>query len=165
MIKLDVCIVSLFLMFAGMQARAVDYQLPDLDGQMQSLEQYRGKWLIVNYWATWCKTCKKELPDLVSIHKDSSESDIVVVGINFESIKPEQLKTFVSEHQINYPVLMSKPVPATPLGRVFALPTTYIIDPTGKLVAGQVGLVRQQDLENYISQKRMSGAYANLISH
>ncbi|MDH5735606.1 MAG: TlpA family protein disulfide reductase, partial [Gammaproteobacteria bacterium] len=67
MSTLSVYILSVMLLLAGMQAQAVDYRLPDLDGQMQSLEQYRGKWLIVNYWATWCTTCLKELPDLVSL--------------------------------------------------------------------------------------------------
>ena len=164
MIKLPVYVISIFLLFAGMQARAVDYQLPDLDGQMQSLEQFRGKWLIVNYWATWCKTCVKELPDLVSTHNENKDNDIAVVGINFESIKPDVLQSFVDKHAIPFPVLLSKPIPATPLGRVFALPTTYIIDPNGKLVAGQVGLVSQQNLLDYISEKRISGGYATLVS-
>jgi len=158
MIKLPVYIVCSFLLFAGMQARAVDYRLPDLDGQMQSLEQYRGKWLIVNYWATWCKTCMKELPDLIATHNENKDNDIAVVGINFESIGTQALRGFVDKHVIPYPVLLSKPVPATPLGRVFALPTTYIIDPNGKLVAGQVGLVSQQHLLDYISEKRISEA-------
>lgn len=164
MFKLPV-IVSVVLMLSGLQVRAAEYQLPDLNGQVQSLEQYRGKWVVVNYWATWCKTCRKEFPDLVSMHNDNQDQDIVVVGINFESINPDQLRAFVDEHNISYPVLMSKPIPATPLGRVFALPTTYIIDPSGKLVAGQVGLVTQQNLEDYISQKRISEGYANLASH
>lgn len=164
MIKLPVYIVSIFLLLAGMQARAVDYQLPDLDGQMQSLEQYRGKWLIVNYWATWCKTCVKELPDLIDTHNDNKGNDIVVVGINFESISQDSLRRFVNKHDIPYPVLLSEPVPATPLGRVFALPTTYIIDPNGKLVAGEVGLVKQQHLLDYISEKRTSEDYISLAS-
>ena len=164
MIKLPVYIVAGVLMLAGMQARAIDYQLPDLNGQMQSLEQYRGKWVVVNYWATWCKTCLKELPDLVSLHKANRDNDIVVVGINFESISPDLVRGFVKQHGIPYPVLLTEPVPATPLGRVFALPTTYIIDPDGKLVAGQVGLVGQQSLEDYISQKRVSEGYTRLAA-
>ena len=162
MIKLPVYIVSVLLLFAGTQVRAVDYQLPDLDGQMQSLEQYRGKWLIVNYWATWCKTCMKELPDLAATYNENRDDHIVVVGINFESISQERLRGFVKEKAIPYPVLMSQPVPSTPLGRVFALPTTYIIDPKGKLIAGQVGLVSQQHLTDYINEKRISEDYVTL---
>ena len=136
------------------QAHAVDYSLPDLDGRIQSLSQYRGKWVIVNYWATWCGTCRKELPDLVALHEKHRDKDIVVVGINFETIDARTLKAFVAAQKIPYPILRTEPVRHTPLGPVPALPTTYIIDPTGKTVAGEVGLVTQQNLEDYIASQR-----------
>ena len=141
------------LLLTALQVKAVDYELPDVDGQMQSLDQYQGKWVIVNYWATWCGTCLKELPDLVSLHEDNKDRDIVVVGVNFESIDNDRLKAFVAEQAIPYPVLRSEPVPVTAVGKVPALPTTYIINPDGKVVAGQVGLVTRQNLEDYIASK------------
>ena len=147
-------ILSTLLLLTASQVRAVDYELPDVDGQMQSLDQYQGKWVIVNYWATWCGTCMKELPDLVALHEDNKDKDIVVVGVNFESIGNDQLKVFVAEQSIPYLVLRSEPVPVTALGKVPALPTTYIIDPDGKVVAGEVGLVSRQNLEDYIAGKR-----------
>jgi len=148
-----VLLVPLLLLTAS-QVRAVDYKLPDVDGQMQSLDQYQGKWVIVNYWATWCGTCMKELPDLVAMHENNKDKDIVVVGVNFESIDNDQLKAFVAKQSIPYPVLRSEPVPVTALGKVPALPTTYIIDPDGKVVAGEVGLVSRQNLEDYITGKK-----------
>ena len=144
---------STLLLCACVQAHAIDYTLPDLNGSMQSLDQYRGKWVIVNYWATWCGTCRKELPDLISLHKNNRK-DLVVVGINFETIDRPTLKDFVAKQNIPYPVLRSEPVRKTPLGPVPALPTTYIIDPTGKLVAGEVGMVSQQHIEDYIAAQR-----------
>lgn len=135
------------------QARAVDYSLPDVDGRIQSLDQYLGKWVIVNYWATWCGTCRKELPDLVSLYENNHQ-DLVVVGINFETIDRQTLKDFITKQNISYPVLRSEPVRHTPLGPVPALPTTYIIDPTGKLVAGEVGMVSKQNIEDYIAEQR-----------
>jgi thiol-disulfide isomerase/thioredoxin len=146
--------LAILLLLAASQVRAVDYVLPDIDGQMQALDQYLGKWVIVNYWATWCGTCMKELPDLVSLHEDNKDGDIVVVGVNFESISNERLKAFVAEQSIPYPVLRSEPVPVTAIGKVPALPTTYIIDPEGKVVAGEVGLVPRQGLEDYIAGQR-----------
>ena len=148
-----VLFVPLLLLTAS-QVRAVDYELPDVNGQMQSLDQYQGKWVIVNYWATWCGTCMKELPDLVDMHENNKDKDIVVVGVNFESINNEQLKLFVENKSIPYLVLRSEPVPVTALGKVPALPTTYIIDPDGKVVAGEVGLVSRQNLEDYIAGKK-----------
>ena len=135
-------------------AHATGYALPDLDGRLQSLDQYRGKWVIVNYWATWCGTCREELPDLISLHETYRNRDIVVVGINFETIDPATLKRFVAEQDIPYPVLRSKPVRKTPLGPVPALPTTYIVNPAGKTVAGEIGLVTQKNLEDYIAAQR-----------
>lgn len=135
------------------QSHAIDYTLPDIDGHMQSLNQYRGKWVIVNYWATWCGTCHKELPDLVSLYENNRQY-LVVVGINFETIDRQTLKDFVAKQNIPYPMLRSEPVRHTPLGPVPALPTTYIIDPTGKLVAGEVGIVTRQNIEDYIAAQR-----------
>jgi len=155
MSKLMVGFFTILLLGIGLQARAVDYILPDLDGQMQSLDQYKGKWLIVNYWATWCGTCLKELPDLISLHEEHMDGDIVVVGVNFETISNERLKTFVAKHSIPYTILRTEPVPMTPLGPVPALPATYIIDPGGKTVAGEVGIVTQKNLEDYIEGRKV----------
>lgn len=136
------------------EVRAVDYELPDTNGQVQSLDQYKGKWLIVNYWATWCGTCMKELPELIDLHESNKDNDIVVVGINFEEIERENLKAFVSKKSIPYVVLNTVPVKETPLGSVPALPTTYIINPEGKVVAGEIGIVTRENLESYIAQKK-----------
>ena len=145
---------SFLILVVVTEARAVDYELPDTNGQIQSLDQYKGKWLIVNYWATWCSTCMKEMPELISLHESNKNNDIVVVGISFESIEQEILKEFVSDKAIPYTVLNTEPVRVTPIGKVPALPTTYIIDPEGNVVAGEVGIVTQQDLESYIAQKK-----------
>ena len=135
------------------KSSAVDYELPDTDGKVQSLEQYEGKWLIVNYWATWCALCMEELPELIDFHKNNNV-DAVVVGINFEEIDKKALKVFVEGKTIPYTVLSTLPIKKTPIGLVPALPTTYIIDPEGNVVAGEVGMVTREDLEDYIAQKK-----------
>jgi len=144
----------LLMMCVTLQVKAVEYELPDTDGQIQSLEQYKGKWLIVNYWATWCGTCMQELPELIDFHENNKDHDAVVVGINFESIETDRLKEFVSNKSIPYTVLSSNPVRTTPLGQVPALPTTYIINPQGKVVAGEIGIVTRENLETYIAQQK-----------
>ncbi|MBE9567323.1 MAG: TlpA family protein disulfide reductase, partial [Proteobacteria bacterium] len=110
-------------------------------------------WLIVNYWATWCGTCMKELPELIDFH-ENNDVDAVVVGINFEEIEAKNLKEFVNTKPIPYTVLSTVPVRKTPLGPVPALPTTYIIDPDGNVVAGEIGIVTRENLESYIAQKK-----------
>ncbi len=152
-IKLRLFITGV-LFVISFQSVAVEYKLLDTEGEMQSLDQYKGKWVIVNYWATWCSTCMKEMPELINFHENNKDNDAVVVGINFESIERNNLKEFVSDKAIPYTVLNTEPVRVTPIGKVPALPTTYVIDPDGNVVAGSVGIVTQQDLESYIAQKK-----------
>lgn len=67
--------IFILLVVSSMKARAVEYKLPDLQGAVQSLDQYQGKWVVVNYWATWCRSCIKELPDLAELHEENKNSD------------------------------------------------------------------------------------------
>lgn len=154
------CIV---LMAIAAQARAVDYSLPDMNGQMQSMDQYRGKWVIVNYWATWCATCRKELPDLIALQEKYKSRNVVVVGVNFDVMETSALAAFVKARGINYPVLRSLPVNKTPLGPVPALPVTYIISPEGVAVAGEIGLVSKEGLEDYLASKGVAASSVSSV--
>jgi thiol-disulfide isomerase/thioredoxin len=135
-------------------AEPVDYSLPDLKGKTHSLADYQGKWVIVNYWATWCPPCQEEIPDLVEFHDRHKDGDAVVIGINFEDIGEEQLSDFVESFLISYPILRSQPLAETPLGEVPGLPTTFIIAPDGSPVARQVGPVTGKQLDDYIARKK-----------
>ena len=151
--------VFVLLVVSSMKARAIEYKLPDLEGEIQSLDQYQGKWVVVNYWATWCGSCIKELPDLAELHEENKDSNIVVVGINYESINNERLKGFVEAYEIPYPIWRSEELPVTPLGTVPALPTTYIIDPEGNAIAGEVGVMSKQILKDFIAKKMKQEKY------
>ena len=135
-------------------AEPIDYSLPDLQGKSHSLADYKGKWVVVNYWATWCPPCQEEIPDLVDFHDRHKDVDAVVLGINFEDIGQEQLQTFVDSFLISYPVLRSEPLASTPLGPIPGLPTTYIVAPDGSPVARQVGPVTGEQLDAYIANKK-----------
>lgn len=150
-----ILLIFFSLAMLSQQVRAVDYKLPDMEGKLQSFDQYIGKWVIVNYWATWCSTCRYELPELIDLDQNTKEK-IKVVGVNFENINNEKLKQFIADKGITYPILRSSPIPVTALGKVPALPTTFIIDPSGKVVAGEVGIVTRKDIEDYIKAKQTS---------
>jgi thiol-disulfide isomerase/thioredoxin len=150
--RLLVFIAALFTALPGFADKA-DFTLPDLEGKPVSLSDYRGKWVIVNYWATWCPPCLEEIPDLVDLY-EHNRKDVVVLGIAYEEVNLDYLKEFVESHFISYPVLRMDPIPVTTLGPVLGLPTTYIISPEGERIARQEGPVTRKALEAYLARKR-----------
>jgi len=153
-----VLLVLIALLSAGaVRSEPVDFVLPDLDGKQRRLSEFRGKWVLVNYWATWCPPCLEELPELEVFHVEHQHRDAVVVGVNLEDIDLDRLKAFVENQFISFPVLREKPAPRTALGRVPALPTSYLVSPAGELVARQVGLVDRGMIERYIEGFRATG--------
>lgn len=141
-------VVTMLLSFGAV---AADLTLRDLDGQAHSLSDYRGKWVIVNYWATWCPPCREEIPELVLFHEEHKDHDAVVWGVNLENIDADELRQFVDDAFITYPVLRADVSSVNALGPVNALPTTYIVDPNGKVVSRAVGAVSSDSLENFIN--------------
>ncbi len=134
----------------GTPAEAVDFTLLDLHGKKHRLADYRGKWVLVNYWATWCPPCLEEIPELEVFHSNHKDSDAVVLGVNMEDIDLEKLKAFVEEQFISYPILRSRPGFRTELGPVSGLPTSYLISPRGEVVARQVGPITAELLDDYL---------------
>lgn len=133
-------------------ADPVDFTLPDLDGKERSLSEFRGKWVLVNYWATWCPPCLAEMPELELFHNQHKDKDAMVIGIAMEDMDPQRLKRFMENQFISYPILQTSPGTHTELGAVPALPTSYLISPEGEVVARQVGTVTGEIIENYINK-------------
>lgn len=132
----------------------VDFSLPDLNGRVHQLSEYRGKWVVVNYWATWCPPCLEELPELEVFHVNNAESTAVVLGVNMEAIGRDALRAFVEEQFLSFPILVAGPEPRELLGQVPGLPTTYLINPRGVVVARQVGPITAKALEKYIASHK-----------
>lgn len=145
--------LAIFLLSAQLQAEPVDFSLPDMKGVEHRLSDYKGKWVVVNYWATWCPPCLTEIPELVDFHEDHKERDAVVLGVNFEDISLNGLKQFSEEYFMNYPVLQTKPGPSSALGPIPGLPTTYLVSPSGEVVARQVGPITAKLINDFIAQQ------------
>ena len=140
------------LIFVG-RAVALDMPLNEIDGDQTSLGNYLGKWLVVNYWATWCLPCIAEMPELQSFHDDHADKGAVVLGINAENIGEQQLKDFLETYFITYPIYMAGPTRESGLGSIPGLPTTFVVSPDGELVARQVGPVTREMLEIFIEKR------------
>ncbi|WP_051302745.1 TlpA disulfide reductase family protein [Sedimenticola selenatireducens] len=133
-------------------AQAIDFILPDLDGRDRSLAEFRGKWLLVNFWATWCPPCIEEMPELERFHLAHKERDALVIGINMEDMAPERLKGFLAERSISYPILLAPVDGYTAFGRIPVLPTSILISPEGEVVTRHVGPLTAEMIEQLIVQ-------------
>lgn len=126
----------------------VDFTVPDVDGKPFTLSTYRGRWVVVNYWATWCTPCLREIPELAWFH-DKYKTRAVVVGLNFEAISKASLRKFIAKHEMTYPVVLMgvDPLPFEPL---IGLPSTFFISPEGEYVARHIGPITARDIERFI---------------
>jgi len=142
-----VCILA-----ATLNAAANEFVFKDMQGKVQRLSDYNGKWVLVNFWATWCPPCLEEIPDLVDLYNARKTSDFVIVGVAMSSSKDSVL-SFAKQMEISYPIVMGDDKIAAQIGRIDALPTSYLYDPSGKLVSYQAGMLTRDAIESYIRSK------------
>lgn len=127
--------------------------LPALDGTRYVLAERRGQWVVVNFWATWCKPCLKEMPDLDQF--DRARADVEVVGLAYEEITPEDMKAFLAKRPVAYPIVILDPyAPPTDFPTPRGLPMTYLVNPEGRAVDRFLGPVTSQDLAAAIDRAK-----------
>lgn len=141
-------------MSSASSAEVIEFSAKDLQGNVQSLEQYRGKWIVVNFWGTFCGPCIREMPELSKFHNERKDDDAVVLGINQEEIPIKMLANFTRNLKVSFPSLHVPFDQETPFGKVTILPTTFMINPQGELVARQPGAISMDALESYIKRKK-----------
>jgi thiol-disulfide isomerase/thioredoxin len=141
------------LSWSASHAEGVDFVLSTVDGVEHRLSDYRGKWVVVNFWATWCPPCLDEIPLLVAFHAKHKDIDAVVLGINFEHTDDFLLESFIEDHSINYPVLLVGEQPLVPFEPLKGLPSTFFVAPDGTVASGYVGPVTTKIMEAEISGK------------
>ena len=124
-------------------------QVATLDGAPFDLAQHRGKWVVVNFWATWCKPCVKEMPDLSAL--DTMRDHVQVVGLAYDDSDPKDIRAFLAKHPVSYPVaIVSTFEPMESFATPRGLPTTYLIGPDGKMAKKFLGPVTAKEIESAI---------------
>jgi thiol-disulfide isomerase/thioredoxin len=127
----------------------VDFSLQQLGGEAVALADYRGEWVVVNYWATWCAPCRKEIPDLSELH--SERDDLTVLGLAYEELDDADFFEFLEDFDVSYPILkVDVYAPPEPFGAPMVLPTTIILDKQGRAVKAFLGPVTRESIEAYI---------------
>jgi peroxiredoxin len=134
--------------------RVLGARLADVKGGTQSLEQWRGQVLVVNYWATWCAPCREEIPGFVRLQERYRSRGLQFVGIAID--QPDKVAEFASEFRINYPLLLGGLETIELLrqagNRAAVLPYTLVIDRKGNLVSREPGGVKEARLESLIQR-------------
>jgi thiol-disulfide isomerase/thioredoxin len=128
--------------------------LPDADGKEQRIDQWRGKVMIVNFWATWCAPCREEMPEFIKAQNELGPKGLQIVGIAVD--QPDKVRQFVAEIGLNYPALVGG-FGAMELSRalgntVMALPFTVIVDRNGAIAHTQLGVLKPDKLNSIVKQ-------------
>ncbi|RVU84884.1 TlpA family protein disulfide reductase [Leucothrix sargassi] len=130
-----------------------DFTFFDVDNQPSKLSDYRGKWVIANYWAIFCSPCRVEIPDLIRF-VDNNPEKVVVLGMDAGMDDTETLKAFIEDQGINYPIIPTQDSTMYGFGEVRGIPTSFVISPDGELVDTHVGILSYNDLESLINPEK-----------
>jgi peroxiredoxin len=128
-------------------APAPDVPMETMDGQTLNLADQSGKVVLVNFWATWCGPCRREIPDLVDLYSDLRDDGLVIVGIAVDQEGAEVVEPFVNEQEINYPIVLDPEQSLeTHFDAMYGLPTTYVVNPEGKIVKRVLGIFPVEEM-------------------
>ena len=121
-------------------AVAPDFRLPRLDGGTLRLSDYRGRVVLLNFWATWCPPCRAEIPDLVELQRTWAAEGLEVIGVSLDEEGFEAVRPFAEAYDINYPLVVDDGTVAAQFGSLYGLPTTLVLDKEGRIVQRVIGL-------------------------
>lgn len=129
----------------------LDFTVKDMHGADVKLTDFKGKVILLNYWATWCGPCKVEIPDLVALQEQYRDKGLVVLGVSQDD-EPETLRGFASTWKMNYPVLVGKDKPELldAQGSLWGLPTSYLIGRDGTICTRHLGPAKKSEFEREI---------------
>lgn len=132
---------------------APDFTLQTVDAKTEKLSDFRGKKVILNFWATWCPPCKAEMPHMEEFYKENHDKGITIVSVNLTTgeTDPNNVPKFISDYGLTFPVLLDKQGEAGNLYQAFTIPTSYIIDTKGVIREKIVGPMNKETMEKLTS--------------
>ena len=148
-LRLSRALVTCITALAAVPALAFD--VADTAGKRHRLEDYRGRWVVVNFWATWCVPCLQEIPEIAAFAK--ARPDVVVLGVAMDAEDVDKVKRFAAKTGHAYPLVLADEKVEKQLGEPRALPVTRIYDPAGKVIYDRPGKVDRKLLETATPRK------------
>lgn len=139
-------------------AAAPDFALQSLDGKTVHLSDFRGKAVLLNFWATWCEPCKLEMPWFIELQKEYGPQGLQVLGVAMDDSGKDTIAKFAHNMGVDYPVLLGKESVGDQYGGLEYLPTSFYIDRDGKVVARVFGLRSRSDIEDWVKQALSRGS-------
>lgn len=149
-LTISIALCLLFLPYTS-ASFAADFSFKDINGKRHKLSDYRGKWVLVNYWATFCGPCKMEVSHLNKI-KRSYKKDVAIIGLEAGSSSDAKVREFMQNYGMRFTVAPTQlSIAKQPLGPVPKLPTTFIVDPQGKVVKAHTGILTESQIRPYLA--------------
>jgi len=131
---------------------APDFVLKDASGKQIKLSDYRGKAVVLDFWATWCGPCKVEIPWFIEFQRKYKDRGLVILGVASGDEGWDIVQPYANQMKINYPILLGNDATADLYGGIEALPTTFIIDRDGRVAKLHIGLASKEDFQNAIEK-------------
>ncbi|MFL6438495.1 MAG: TlpA disulfide reductase family protein [Terriglobales bacterium] len=145
------------LTFGEVQGKeAPDFALQDLQGKQVKLSDFRGKAVLLNFWATWCGPCKIEMPWFVELQKQYGPQGFEIVGVALDDSGKDEIQKFAKEMGVNYTILQGQDAVGDAYGAI-GLPTTFYIDRNGKIIDSASGLVSRSEIEDNVKKSLGEG--------
>jgi peroxiredoxin len=129
---------------------APQWKLKDVHGTVVSSEQFKGKVVVVDFWATWCGPCRTEIPGYVDLQRKYGKDGLVVVGVSMDEAGPKVVEEFVKKFGVNYQMVMGDDAVQSAFGGMDAIPTTFLIDRAGKIRDKKVGAEPTEEYEKKV---------------
>src|ERR1700674_76303 len=146
-------LIAALLLTSG-TAFSTGFTLSDSLGRTHQLSDYQGKWVLVNFWATWCLPCVKEIPDFTALYEAHKGKDLMVLGIAVDFDNPKEVIDYAKKLSMSYPLILGDDKMVDQFDRVRRLPTSYLYDRKGALVLKKVGTLPLETIKQFLARKK-----------